>query len=83
MSKLTVTSTGTVILDGTQTVDTLVAVGTGGLRFATGTVGGRVYDDMAPLGSGQIVVFPAGLLITGFTETAGKTCSIWKEVFGA
>lgn len=82
MSKVTVASTGTQILDGTQTVNTLLVVGSTAIRMATGAVGVRTYADMAPLGAGQRIIIPPSIVVTLFCA-AGEDASAWTEGFGA
>jgi hypothetical protein len=80
MTKYTIDDDGTQVLDGTQTTNTLIRIGDN-VRMATGTVGERTYDDMLPLGTGQLFIVPPGVRVTFFTGT-DETSVVWTEVFG-
>lgn len=81
MAKVTVASTGTQILNGAQTVNTLIVVGSTAIRMATGVVGARTYDDMAPLGAGQRIIIPPSITVTLYCK-AGEDAPVWTEGFG-
>ena len=83
MAKVTVTSAGVQILDGTQTTNTLVTVGSTPIRVGTGTIGARVFDDLAPIGAGQYIVFPPGVRTTLFCAASDSYAIIHTEGFGA
>lgn len=83
MAKVTVTSAGVQILDGTQTVNTLVTVGSTPIRHGTGTIGARAFDDLSPLGAGQYIIFPPGVRVTLFCATSDSYAIIHTEGFGA
>ena len=81
MAQVDVGTTATTILDGTQTTDTLVKVGAFPIRIATGSATGRTFANSTPIDKGQIVIFPAGVIVTGFV--ASGTAPVWVEGFGA
>lgn len=83
MAKVTVTSAGNQILDGTQVENTLMTVGSTPIRIATGVVGARVFDDLAPLGVGQYIIFPPSLRVTIFCAVSDSYAIIHTEGFGA
>lgn len=82
MAKVTVTSAGVQILDGTQTVNTLVTVGNTPVRHGTGTIGARAFDDLSPLGAGQYIIFPPGVRVTLYALAAKTQAFIYTEGFG-
>ena len=83
MAKVTVTSAGNQILDGSQVENTLMTVGSTPIRIATGVVGARVFDDLAPLGAGQYIIFPPSLRVTIFCAVSDSYAIIHTEGFGA
>ena len=83
MAKITVTSAGVQILDGTQVVNTLVTVGNTPVRHGTGTIGARVFEDLSPLGAGQYIIFPPGVRVTLYALAAKTQAFIFTEDFGA
>jgi hypothetical protein len=82
MAKVTVTSAGVQILDGTQTVNTLVTVGSTPIRHGTGTIGARPFDDLSPLGAGQYIIFPPGVRVTLYCGTSDNYAIVHTEGFG-
>jgi hypothetical protein len=83
MAKVTVTSAGTQILNGAQSTNTVVVVGSTPVRFGTGTIGARVFDDLAPLGAGQYIVFPPSIIVTVYALPTKTQAFIYTEGFGA
>lgn len=83
MAKTLIASTGTQILDGTQTTNTLVSIGSIALRMATGTVGVRTYDDMLPIAGGQRIIIPPSVRVTFFCTASETSAYVWFEAFGA
>jgi hypothetical protein len=83
MAKVTVTSAGVQILDGTQTVNTLVKCGGTPVRFGTGTIGARVFDDLTPLDAGQYIIFPPSRRVTVYALPSKTQAFIFTEDFGA
>lgn len=82
MAKVTVTSAGVQILDGTQTVNTLVTVGNTPVRHGTGTIGARPFDDLSPLGAGQYIIFPPSVRVTIYALPTKTQAFIYTEGFG-
>lgn len=65
----------------TTTVDTLLQVEGGPVRFQTGDVSGAEKNDGVKILSDGIIIFPAGLTVSAFTKTAGVV--IISVPFGA
>ena len=81
MAIVTVTTSATTILDGTQVADTMVTVGAVPIRIATGSAVGRTFDNSTPIDRGQIIVFPAGTIVTGFVGTGSISAPVYVESF--
>jgi hypothetical protein len=79
MPAVTVTDEATTIVDGTQSVDTIVKVGARPVRMAFGDPEGRSFGDAMPFGIGQFLTVPAGLEVTGWTRSGVAT--VWTEEF--
>ena len=81
MAQIDVGVEATTILDGNEATDTLVIVGSRAIRIATGSPTGRTFENSAPIDRGQLIVFPAGSIVTGFANVG--TAPVWVEAFGA
>jgi hypothetical protein len=82
MAKVTVTSAGVQILDGTQTVNTKVTVGKTPIRECTGLIGARVFDDFAPLPADFVTIYPPGVRVTLFCLPSKTQAFVFTEGFG-
>jgi hypothetical protein len=80
MARITVTTSPTTILSGSQTVNTAVFFGAKPVRIATGSPTGRTYANATPVPASQIVIFPASLQVTAWVDAGEAT--VWTEGFG-
>lgn len=78
MAQVTLNAVGVEVLDGTQTDNTLIAVGAYPVRMATGDITGRAVADWAPVAPGQMIIIPPSLIVT----MAGTNAVVWYEAFG-
>ena len=82
MAAVTVATTGTALLDGTETTDTLVRFASQKMRFVIGSTSGRNYDNAFPVDAGQIIAFPAGVSVTAYAAENTATAFV-EEGFSA
>ena len=80
MAQVNVTTDATTILDGTETVDSLVRVGSFPIRIATGDPASRSFANATPMSPGQVVIFPAGVEVTAWVGSG--SAPVWVETFG-
>lgn len=80
-SKITITDTITQILDGTQVIDTLITFGTIPVAVCGGSTAGFTFLTGTPIGSGEKIIVPAGLVWNAICNTS-KTSFVWITDFG-
>lgn len=81
MAEFTITPAGVEILDGTQTVNTFVSVGSTPIRMGTGVVGVRPVADLAPIAGNTIYIVPP-LVRTTLYVTGAINGTVWTEGYG-
>ena len=77
--KITLAGTNTPIA-ATTTVDTMITVGTDGVRIWAGDPTSIDLDDYTPTVRGQIIIFPAGVDVSGYSTNGSS--SVWVLDFG-
>lgn len=79
--KTTVTTAITQILDGTQTIDTLITNGSTPLAYCGGATAGFTFLTGTPVGAGERIVVPATLAWNAIAD-AGTDGVVWETDFG-
>ena len=82
MAKVTVTSAGVQILDGTQTVNTIVSTEASPVSFGVGPIGGRVFSDLAVIPAWRQYIFPPSVIVTLYALPSKTNAYVKTEVFG-
>ena len=77
----TVTTAITQILDGTQTIDTLITNGSVPLAYCGGSTAGFTFLTGTPIGAGEKIVIPALLAWNAIADT-GTEGVVWETDFG-